>query len=366
MIGCNSSLLVWYSSPAVLFLHARNLMSSFTQPRLVIIATLLVVTIQCMAQSAGMKDSLRTVLAIGRDAGFEVSSNTITRDPVVKTDSSDFILPFSRAGNLILIKAKADTTEGSFILDTGAPGLILNMTYFRDYPVLEGNGPEQSGGITGSVADYGRTLVKKLSFGAVNYFKVEAVRINLGHIENSKGIKIFGLLGVQLFKQFEMIIDYENNEIHLHHITKKDGKNYQHALLNDTSGYSVFPIDLLDNKILTYGKLGNKKLTFLVDTGAESNVIDSRLSEAVLGNIEITRRIVLNGAGRNKVDALYGNMSNFTMGTRDIATMPVLVTNMEKMCFSYDRCLDGMLGFDFLSMHKIGFNFVKRKMYIWK
>ena len=63
---------------------------------------------------------------------------------------------------------------------------------------------------------------------------------------------------------------------------------------------------------------------------------------------------------------LYGDMSNLSMGTRDMASMPVLVTNMEKMCASYERCLDGMLGFDFLSMHKIGFNFVKRKMYIWK
>lgn len=366
MIGSTSCLLVLQYLSAELILQALNLMSSFTQPRLLIVAAFLAVGIQCTAQSVVVNDSLKTVLSVGRDANYGASSNTMARDPVVRTDSADFILPFSRAGNLILIKAKADTTEGSFILDTGAPGLILNMTYFRDYPVLDGSGPEQSGGITGSVADYGRTLVKKLSFGAVNYFKVEADRINLGHIENSKGIKIFGLLGVQLFKQFEMIIDYENSEIHLHHITKKDGKNYQHALLNDTSTYSIFPIDLLENKILTYGKLGNKKLTFLVDTGAESNVIDSRLSESVLGNVAITRRIVLNGAGRNKVDALYGNMSNLMIGTRDIATMPVLVTNMEKMCFSYDRCLDGMLGFDFLSMHKIGFNFVKRKMYIWK
>jgi hypothetical protein len=86
----------------------------------------------------------------------------------------------------------------------------------------------------------------------------------------------------------------------------------------------------------------------------------------VLDSIAITRRITLNGAGNKKVDALYGDMRNFKMGERSISTMPVLVTNMAKMCFSYDRCLDGMLGFDFLSMHKIGFNFVKRKMYIWK
>jgi hypothetical protein len=76
--------------------------------------------------------------------------------------------------------------------------------------------------------------------------------------------------------------------------------------------------------------------------------------------------MVLNGAGNKKVDALYGDMNNLLMGNRALKTMPVLVTNLEKMCYAYDKCLDGMLGFDFLSMHKIGFNFVKRKMYIWK
>jgi hypothetical protein len=341
-------------------------MSSLLPVKLLVAAAMLVAVANSKAQQVAGKDSSKAVLGYGNAQQKTAAANPFERDPVVTTDSADFILPFSRAGNLILIKAKADAIEGSFILDTGAPGLILNMTYFRDYPLTEHYAGEDGGGITGSVAGYGHTMVKKLSFGSVNYFKVEADRINLGHIENSKGIKIFGLLGVQLFKQFEMIIDYENSEIHLHHVTKKDGKNYQHQLLEDTSTYSVFPIDIMQNKILTYGKMSNKKLTFLVDTGAESNVIDSRLSENVLDNVIITRRMVLNGAGNRKIDALYGDMSNLKMGDRSITSMPVLVTNLEKMCFAYDRCLDGMLGFDFLSMHKIGFNFVKRKMYIWK
>jgi predicted aspartyl protease len=342
-------------------------MSSVLPVKLFTAVVLLLAAVSGRSQTSAGKDTSKTILSVSGTDIYNASTGSFTREPVIETDSADFIVPFSRAGNLILIKAKADNIEGSFILDTGAPGLILNTTYFRDYPLLEGstNG-EQSGGITGHVTDYGRTLIKKLSFGAVNYFKIEADRINLGHIENSKGIKIFGLLGVQLFKQFEMIIDYENSEIHLHYITKKEAKKYQHPMLNDTTAYSVYDINLVDNKILTYGKVGGKRLTFLVDTGAESNVIDSRLSETVLDSIAITRRITLNGAGNKKVDALYGDMRNFKMGERSISTMPVLVTNMAKMCFSYDRCLDGMLGFDFLSMHKIGFNFVKRKMYIWK
>src|ERR1700744_256110 len=52
-------------------------------------------------------------------------------DPIISTDSASCIIPFTRMGNLILIQAKADTTTGYFVLDTGAPGLVLNITYFR-------------------------------------------------------------------------------------------------------------------------------------------------------------------------------------------------------------------------------------------
>jgi hypothetical protein len=49
-----------------------------------------------------------------------------------------------------------------------------------------------------------------------------------------------------------------------------------------------------------------------------------------------------------------------------IGNLPIVITNLEKTCFWLDGCADGVLGFDFLSLHKIGFNFVTRKMYLWK
>lgn len=287
-------------------------------------------------------------------------------DPVITSDSASSTIQFSRAGNLILIRAKADTTEGFFILDTGAPYLILNMTYFRGYP---GNSnPEGAqGGITGSVTSATPTRVKKLSMGGFHYHGVEADRINLGHIEDSKGVKILGLLGMQLFKRFEMIIDYENNLIHLHLIQKKEAKTYKSEMLRDPSTYNTFPIIIKDNKLLINAVIGGKTLSFVIDTGAESNIIDSRLPNKVFNNITINRRVLLAGNGQKKIEALYGDMSDFKIGDVAISTLPFLVTNLEDMCTAYNvSCLDGMLGFDFLSLHKIGFNFVTRKMYIWK
>lgn len=286
-------------------------------------------------------------------------------DPLVSTDSANCVIPFTRVGNLIVIRAKADTITGNFILDTGAPKLILNMTYFRNYPSNADNDTEP-GGITGETSASSATEVKSFSFGPVKYSHVDADRVNLGHIENSKGIKILGLIGMQLFKRFEMILDYEKNLIHLHLITKKESSSYKSEMLKDTSAYNMFDIEILQDKLLTYGEAAGKKLIFVIDTGAESNVLDSRLPGKIFENVAITRRITLTGAGNKKVEALYGDLSNMKIGNMQVNALPVLVTNLEKMCFSYDKCIDGMLGFDFLSLHKIGFNFVSHKMYIWK
>lgn len=287
-------------------------------------------------------------------------------DPLVTCDSPSATLSFRRADNLILIKAKADSTEGYFILDTGAPYLILNMTYFRDYrSTAEMNGRE--GGITGEVSSLAPTQVGHFVIGPFHYRWLDADRINLGHIEDSKGVKILGLLGMQLFKKFEMIIDYQRSEIHLHLIGRRESKYYQHRMLQNPQEYHTLPFLLQRDKIMVKATFGTKTLTFIIDTGAESNVIDSRLPNSVLEAINVTRRVKLVGNGSAKIDALYGDINDLKIGGTALGTLPVLVTNLEKMCSAYDvNCLDGMLGFDFLSMHKIGFNFVTRKMYIWK
>jgi len=286
--------------------------------------------------------------------------------PIVSSDSASCTIPFSRAGNLIIIKARVDTLEGNFIMDTGAPHLILNMTYFRDYPSA-GEQEDSQGGITGNVASTSPTDVPQLSLGPIKYNRLHAHRINLGHIENSKGIKILGLLGLSLFSQFEMIIDYEQSVIHLHLISKKErSMPFHHPMLADTGKYTISPIDIVEDKLLVLGMLAGKKLNFVIDTGAESNVMDSRLPNKLLENVSITRRVMLSGTGNRKIEALYGYMKNIQIGKQGLTTLPVIVTNLEKMCYAYNRCIDGMLGFDFLSLQKIGFNFVSRKMYIWK
>lgn len=285
--------------------------------------------------------------------------------PNLPDDSATAVLPFSRAGNLILIQATADTTEGSFILDTGCPHLVLNLTYFRDYPTTFAQDEEKSG-MTGAISSVLQTQVKRFSFGGMKSFNLTADLVNLGHIENSKGVKVLGLIGMQLLDKLEMIIDYEKSLIYLHRIARKESSTYRHEMLSDDAKYHTIPIELVDNRIMVKSEMAGKKLKLIIDSGSESNVLDSRLPDKVFENISINGRIIIAGAGNSKVEALRGEMNSIRIGTQDITALPVLITNLEKTCFSYGGCVDGILGFDFLSLQKIGFNFVTRKMYIWK
>jgi hypothetical protein len=284
--------------------------------------------------------------------------------PSIQPDSLTTIIPFTRAGNLIVVKGKADSTEGNFILDTGAPNLVLNITYFREYTSTRSD--EEQSGVTGSGPQVVKTMIREFDLGRMNYSKMDADLISLGHIENSKGIKILGLLGVELFRQCEMIIDFENMLIYLHRIGKKESNTYRSAFLSDTSSYSMIPLELMDNRIVITSFMGGRKLKFIMDSGAESNLLDSRLPDKIMDNVIITGRVLLTGSGNKKVEALYGDFQNLEIGNQKISTLPVVVANLEKTCVSYNGCVDGMLGFDFLALHKIGFNFVTRKMYLWR
>jgi hypothetical protein len=163
-----------------------------------------------------------------------------------------------------------------------------------------------------------------------------------------------------------MIIDFEKSLIYLHKIGRKEASTYKHQILNDTSTYRTLPIELKDNRIIATTESEGRKLKLVIDCAAESNILDSRLPNKFFENVTITRRVKLAGPGDKRIDAFYGSLSKMTIAGLDISNLPVTITNLEYTCFALGGCVDGVLGFDFLSLHKIGFNFVNRKMYIWK
>jgi hypothetical protein len=285
--------------------------------------------------------------------------HSISGNPEFIGETDPVIIPLKRAGRLFLIEAIVDDQSGNLVFDTGAKDLVLNSTYFRNY-----SNPDKitSAGITGEVGSEGQITVEKLEFADIIFKNQMAQRANLGHIENIRGVKILGLTGFGLLKNYEIVIDPVHNQLILFRIDKS-GERVNGKLPGFKSDYSQ-KIEGSGNILFLKGSIGGKTMNFCFDTAAETNVISSSSGRNVMGTITITRRTTLKGAGSVASEVLYGRMNDFTIGTHYIGDMETVVASLFTLNEAYDTHIDGVLGYNFLEHGVVCVNFLKSKVEI--
>lgn len=284
------------------------------------------------------------------------SSAPETYEPLFPVNADSVIIPLKKAGRLFLIEAKVENQTGNLVFDTGANGLVMNGTYFRDHVRTAG---ASTGGITGAVGKVERISVDKIEFGGLTYQKLRADVVNLGHIENRRGVKILGLVGFSMMKNLEIVVDTENSELRLYKLDKSGNRiSGANQLLNTDHTQEI---EGNSNILFLKGKIAGKTLNFCFDTGAETNTISSSVNKNILSTLTITRRMELKGAGTAKSDVLFGRMNDFSMGERQIAGMETIVTSLFAMSEAYNTQIDGMLGYSFLEQGTVSINFVKKQ-----
>ena len=294
---------------------------------------------------------------------FSSKSNHISISEVWLNDlgmmsqNDSVIIPLKRSGNLFLMDAIIDNESGNLVFDSGATGLVLNKTYFRNYVVIDN---PASKGITGSVGTIDKVSVDRIKVYDLSFQHVTAQLAELGHIENHRGVKILGLFGFGLIKNFEIVFDPENQELRLYHIDNR-GNRINQTTRAFKADY-IQKINITNNVIFLKGTIGGKNLRFCFDTGAEANAVTSDAPKTVLNTITINRTSKLRGSGSSMVDVLYGTMNDFMFGNTQLATMVTIVTNIDNLKDAYGVSFDGVLGYDFISNGSFCINFVKNQL----
>ncbi len=270
---------------------------------------------------------------------------------------SSLDIPLKKVGRIFLIEATVDSMTGNFIFDTGAPGLILNSTYFRDLDKVYN---QTGGGITGANQELSRKKIEKLEIGELYFNKLYATVTNLGHIENKKGVKILGLIGVNLLKEFELIIDFNEAIMNISRLDKS-GERMEPSPMECIPTVS-HKIKVINNVILMKGQIGDKKLSFCLDTGAETNVLEIGLPDRIVNTVAINRRSVLHGTGQASSEVLYGSMTDFRIDNTALQGMNAVLTDLSQLNAMYGMQIDGMLGYDFFKQGVIRMNLKKKEI----
>lgn len=297
--------------------------------------------------------SLLISISIPQGIRFESKKNIVN-----KSEENLIVnIPLIRAGKLLLIEAKIDDQIGNLVFDTGAEGIVLNSTYFRDYVKNESH---SSQGVNGSVGSVQNITVDSIDIGDLSFRGIRADLIELGHIENSKGIKILGLFGFRYLRDYEVVIDVNQNQLTLIKVDKKGNR-----LSNDGRLFipqKVEPISESNNIVFFTGLMAKRKIKFCLDTGAEISSISSNLSKEILSTVSITRRTKLMGAGSTKKEVLFGVMNEFRFADKDYSGMETILTNLSSLETVYNTQFGGIVGFDFLKKGVFSINIRKKQM----
>jgi hypothetical protein len=274
-----------------------------------------------------------------------------------KGDFQSVTIPLKRAGRLLLIEARIGDQTGNLIFDTGASKLVLNQTYFRNNLTLI---EEAGSGITGKVEKVYQTRVGRIDLQDLYYEDVPADVINLGHLENKRGVKILGLMGMCMFRNVEIVIDLKNSELQLHRLDSSGNRIKATSVM--IGSWFTFPIREIGGVVMLEATMGGKDLDFCLDTGAETNVLSNTSSRKIMNTVAITRRSDLSGSGSDVHEVLFGTMNNFFLGTRPFHPMQTMITDLEALSQAYHYPLGGVLGYDFFEKGLVSINLVKKQL----
>jgi predicted aspartyl protease len=279
-------------------------------------------------------------------------------DKAQKETTSFQSIPLHQHHKLLLIKGEANGKSGYFILDTGAPFLILNEAHYPEHTI---DPTREVTGVNGLVREAQVLEVQALKLGEVKFIRQMADVTDLSHIEKKRGVKILGLIGVSLFKGLAVEIDLRKRSLTIF-TTGKGGSGTRPSVASSSSESIILPFKFRGALIEIEAKINDRSYRVAFDTGAESFLFDQRLlaKDAIQSSL-LTRKQLLSSDGSEAAVEIR-KLPKMVIGV-DLNRLPMLVTDFRRMR-STGLNVDGLIGYDLMASGVVTINFSTRTMQI--
>lgn len=266
-------------------------------------------------------------------------------------------IPFTLSGRLITIEAQVEGIIGNFLFDTGSERLILNRSYFdADVSV-----PVAGMGSSGVVESVETKRIDSMLIDRLTIEDVLAHVVDLSHIEQKKNIQLRGIIGYNVFSDFEILIDYPDRIITFSRLDRSGDPLETRRVWEQKADSLHFYLDR--HAIIFNGEVAGKKIRFMLDTGAELNLLDRLVGRKVLKQFKIMKRLNMTGVGKNEVEVLAGTLTGVRCAQQQPGEMYTLLTNLDQLNTAFRTDIQGVLGYEFLFDKRILINYTKEKVY---
>ena len=270
---------------------------------------------------------------------FAIMICTMTVTCLQASGPDHMVAEFELANGFIIVEATVDGHTGAFIFDSGAPGLVLNSTY------RTGSGVAIAlAGVGGSVSG---EIVTPITFALqhLQLENLEALSIDLTYLEEAVQRPIHGLIGLDLFAGYGVMIDYAQQAMRIVQ-SETEGFTAPHITLPIEMDGHV-PVIILDN--------AGTQMRFGIDTGSRSNLI----SQQTVGNIEsadYVKDIELIGADQQVILTSEVNISTLNSQGLCLGELPFVIADLSHTAEVLNAPIDGVLGHNFFQHRQMFIN----------
>ncbi len=247
--------------------------------------------------------------------------------------SQDF--PITLNQGYIVSEAVIDGQIVPVILDTGAPGLVLNKNYYQsdqDSTIL-------CTGINGDF-DCKAQLVRKWNWLGITNKNTIALVSDLSFLERSLNMEIHALVGLSVLTHYYVSIDYDRLSISLN----KD--------IDDSPEGSFFKFQYVNHLPVISCKVNGVKKVLGLDLGSESNFLfayDQPSGEDLLASAS---PVLVTGTDNITDIKHLINMDLEVIGRDAVYASEFIVDLRDKGYFQHEA-FDGFLGQSFLGRFNI-------------
>ncbi len=259
---------------------------------------------------------------------------------------------------LMMVQATVNNIDGYLCIDTGTKGLILNEQFFH--------GVWRNEGIMNSDGDIVSTesVLASVQLGRLDRTFRDAKTANLYPIFKKESKLVLGMIGWEIFKNNEILIDYLNARI-IVYVLDDEGNKIENSKQTNPVVNSI-PLKVLGQFLIITAEVGDKKMNLILDSGATSNVICKSLYQNFQSNNVLVKKVKIRQWGGSSVSPIMTKFGGMQIGHIPLLPMKTMWYSLTSINFlNKGSEIDGIIGQELFKQYQVGINFRKNEITLY-
>lgn len=282
-------------------------------------------------------------------------------DQIFQSNEDTIRIPFTlNTGNLIIVDAMLNGQVRKFFFDSGSPKLILNAEYIDQDDVNEENSMLKARGVNTGIRNISLVKDQNFNWAGIQLDNQTLMATNLSTLEKGCKNEIYGIIGYEIFRNYDIHFDYQKKVLTL----IRAGYLDQYALKHKFSGrkHTVIPFQLATHIPVVKAVVNDRELNMGIDCGAGIDLLSLRAYQEFGNQIRKKKSDTLTGVDNQPTLVKTGLLRKMTIGGRKFKNPKVIANDMTQINQSTQLSMDGLIGYEILKRQESILSYSKKEL----